>query len=442
MIGHRNLCNLVAAQRRSWPLGPESRVLQFASFSFDGCTFEVFLALAHGASLHLSEQPGVIAGDDLARTAARAGITHAVFPPAVLAAMPEDELLPSIHTLVLAGEAPSPDLMNRWARGRRLMNGYGPTEATVGAANQDYHPGSTTPPPIGRPMANVRVYLLDGAGEPVPRGATGELYIGGRGVGRGYRGRPDLTAERFVPDPFGGEPGARLYRTGDLGRWNADAALEFAGRVDEQVKVRGFRIELGEIEARLLEHAGVEEAVVMARQDGPGAKRLVGYWVGEAIEPEALRAHLLERLPDYMVPAAYVRLDALPLTPNGKVDRGALPAPEDDAFARRGYEAPVGEVEEALAGIWAEVLGLERVGRHDGFFELGGHSLLAVTLIGRMRAQGLLADVRTLFATSTLAEFAAAIGSAPEEVEVPANLIPETPTRPADPDAERVEVFL
>jgi len=404
MIQHRNLCSLVSAQDRSFPLDPTSRILQFASFSFDGCTFEVFMALARGAPLQLSGQPGVLAGDDLARLAARSRVTHAIIPPAVLASMPEGELLASIHTLVMAGEAPGAELMTRWAQGRRLLNGYGPTETTVAATNQDYVPGTPPPPPIGRPMANVRVYLLDGAGEPVPRGAKGELFVGGGGVGRGYWGRPALTAERFVPDPFGREPGARLYRTGDLARWNAEGALEFAGRVDEQVKVRGFRIELGEIESRLLEHPAVEEAVVVAREEASGEKRLVAYVVGdEAAGAEALRAHLGERLPDYMVPAAFVRLPALPLTPNGKVDRKALPAPEGDAFALRGYEAPVGETEEMLAGIWGEVLGLERVGRQDDFFELGGHSLLAVQVISRLDVE---MDLGELFTHPVLHDFA------------------------------------
>jgi non-ribosomal peptide synthetase component F len=262
-------------------------------------------------------------------------------------------------------------------------------------------------------------------------------------VGRGYWRRAALTAERFVPDPFGAEPGARLYRTGDLARWNAAGELEFAGRVDAQVKVRGFRVELGEIETRLREHPGVEEAVVVAREEeGAAARRLVAYWVGGAVQPEALRAHLLERLPDYMVPAAYVRLEQLPLNPSGKVDRRALPAPEGDAFARRGYEAPVGETETALAEIWAAVLGIDRVGRNDGFFELGGHSLLAVTLIARMRARGLHADVRALFTAPTLAELAAAIGSEPGEVAVPEYLIPEPAARAADPNEEEVEMFL
>ncbi|HEX2077184.1 MAG TPA: amino acid adenylation domain-containing protein, partial [Longimicrobium sp.] len=426
MIQHRNVCGMVAGQVRSLPLEADSRILQFASFSFDGSVYEVFLALARGASLHLSEHPGPLAGDDLVRIVARAGITHAILPPAVLAALPHDERLPSIHTLIVSGDAPPVDLMARWSAGRRLINGYGPTEATVCTTLHDYVPGSSAPPPIGRPVANVRVYLLDATGEPVPHGARGELYVGGAMVGRGYWRRAALTAERFVPDPFGAEPGARLYRTGDLARWNAEGALEFAGRVDAQVKVRGFRVELGEIETRLLEHPAVREAVVVASQEeGTAAKRLVAYWVGGAVEPEALRSHLLERLPDHMVPAAYVHLPVLPLNPSGKVDRRALPAPEGDAFARRGYEAPLGEVETALAEIWSEVLGIDRVGRHDGFFELGGHSLLAVTLIARMRTRGLHADVRALFTTPTLAGLATAVMGESADVQVPPNRIPD-----------------
>ncbi|HEV2736184.1 MAG TPA: condensation domain-containing protein, partial [Longimicrobiaceae bacterium] len=249
----------------------------------------------------------------------------------------------------------------------------------------------------------------DPRGEPVPVGVAGEMYIGGVQVARGYDNRAELTAERFVPDHFGGEPGARVYRTGDLGRWAADGTLEYLGRNDFQVKVRGFRVEPGEIAARLAEHAGVREAVVVARDDVPGERRLVAYYVGEegAVGVEALRSHLGERLPEYMVPAAYVPLEAMPLTPSGKLDRGALPAPGGDAYARRGYEAPVGETETALAELWSAVLGVERVGRWDHFFGLGGHSLLAVQVISRARqVLGVEVALGEVFERPVLADFA------------------------------------
>ena len=268
---------------------------------------------------------------------------------------------------------------------------------------------------------------MDGHGEPVPVGVSGELYIGGAGVARGYLGRSELTAERFLADPFVDEPGARIYKTGDLGRFLPDGNIEFLGRNDFQVKIRGFRIELGEIEARLAEYPGVRDAVVVAREETVGDKRLVAYYTtasgeGGAMEAAQLRAHLSAVLPEYMVPAAYVYLESLPLTANGKLDRGRLPAPELDAYAVRGYEEPQGETERILADIWAEVLKLERVGRHDNFFELGGHSLLAITLIGRMRQKGITADVRSLFVAPTLALLAAAVGA--PSVAVPPNLIP------------------
>jgi acyl-coenzyme A synthetase/AMP-(fatty) acid ligase len=284
----------------------------------------------------------------------------------------------------VGGDALDPRVIARVLRSnppKHLLNGYGPTETTTFAITHeivDVEEGARGIP-LGRPISNTRVYILDRAGRPVPVGVAGELYIGGAGVALGYLNRPELTAERFVANPFAG---GRMYRTGDLGRWLPGGTVEFLGRNDFQVKVRGYRIELGEIEARLLEHPGVREAAVLAREDVPGDTRLVAYVVGpESVEADALRAGLAERLPEYMVPAAYVRLDALPLTPNGKVDRKALPAPEGDAYARRGYEAPVGETEQALAEIWAELLGVEQVGRRDHFFELGGHSLLATRLV-------------------------------------------------------------
>jgi len=264
----------------------------------------------------------------------------------------------------------------------------------------------------------VRVYILDTHGEPVPVGVVGELYIGGAGVARGYLNRPELTAERFLMDPFVGDGRARMYKTGDLGRWLADGTIEFLGRNDFQVKIRGFRIELGEIEARLAEHTRVREAVVIATEDGLGDKRLVAYYTcaegtDGGIGAEELHGYLVGMLPEHMVPAAYVRLDRLPLTLNGKLDRKALPVPEGDAYVVRGYEAPLGETETVLAGIWAELLKLERVGRHDNFFELGGHSLLAVRVIARLRKRlKVEVSISEMFSHPVLSDLALAVDRA------------------------------
>jgi amino acid adenylation domain-containing protein len=413
MVAHRSLVNLVAAQTRTLGVDATSRVLQFASFSFDACVFEIATALCRGAALHLPPGTDLLAGEALERVVDEGRVTHVVLPPAVLPTLPEGAALASVGTMLLAGEAVTAAAVRRWAPGRRLINAYGPTEATVWSTYHDCRADEEGDPPIGVPITNARVYVLDAAGEPAPAGVEGELYLGGAGVARGYRGRPALTAQRFVPDPFGGEPGARLYRTGDLGRWRPDGVLEFLGRNDFQVKLRGFRVELGEIETRLRAHPAVREAVVLARDDGSGHPQLVAYWVGDEAAADALRRHAGERLPEYMVPAAYVRLEALPLTPSGKVDRKALPAPEGEAFARRGYEAPRGETEPALAEIWGEVLGVERVGRWDDFFELGGHSLLVVRMVSRIRQLlGAQVELGVVFRHPVLKELAEALAAA------------------------------
>jgi acyl carrier protein len=262
--------------------------------------------------------------------------------------------------------------------------------------------------PIGRPIRNTRVYVADAAMQPLPAGAAGELCVAGAGVARGYAGNPAATAERFVPDPFAPEPGGRMYRTGDRARWTADGELEYLGRADRQAKVRGFRIEPGEVEAALLELPQVREAAVAVREDAAGEKRLVGYVVpsnGAVGSAAELRAHLAERLPEYMVPSAFVVLESVPLTASGKVDRRALPAPE--AGGGTEYVAPGNETEEVLAGIWAAVLRVERVGVHDDFFELGGHSLLATQVVSRVRQElGVEVPLRALFAAPTVAALA------------------------------------
>jgi amino acid adenylation domain-containing protein len=412
MVAHRGVASLAAAQARTLGVEPASRVLQFASFSFDACVFEMVMALCQGASLHVPSGVDLLAGDALELVVTRGRITHVTLPPAVLPTLAATADLATVRTMVLAGEALPAAAVARWGGGRRLINAYGPTEAAVWTTLHECRTDERGNPPIGRPIPNARVYLLDPAGQPVPAAVPGELYIGGAGVARGYLGRPALTAQRFVPDPFG-EPGARLYRTGDLGRWRADGTIEFLGRNDFQVKIRGFRIEPGEIEARLREHPAVRDVVVIAREDDARDPRLVAYWVGEETGAEALRRHAGERLPEHMVPAAFVRLDALPLTPSGKPDRRALPPPEGDACARRGYEAPRGETEQALAEIWSEVLGVDRVGRRDDFLALGGNSLLVMQVAARVHAAlGVDLPLGVLLTDVTVAGLAARIAAA------------------------------
>src|SRR5918998_5008401 len=305
-------------------------------------------------------------------------------------------------------------------KGSSVWNLYGPTETTIWSTARQVssHPIISiqdTFESIGRPIANTQVYLLDRYLHPVPIGVPGELYVGGAGLARGYLNRAELTAERFIPHPFSEVPGKRLYRTGDVARYLPDGNIEFLGRIDHQVKVRGFRIELGEIEACLGRHPGVREVVVLAREDSPGEKRLVAYVVGkEGAVPSGseLRGLVRERLPEYMVPSAFVGLPALPLTPNGKVDRKALPAPEGREVAE-GYVPPCTPTEELLAGIWGEVLHLERVGRHDSFFALGGHSLVAIQVVSRVRDTfGVELPVRCVFESPTVAELSAAVEAA------------------------------
>ncbi|AMO93246.1 amino acid adenylation domain protein [Collimonas fungivorans] len=337
------------------------------------------------------------------------------------------------YVALVGGETMGPSLWAQFGNSKTttFYNVYGPTECTVVSTVGCVHAGDASPH-LGRPIANTKVYILDGYQQPVPIGVAGEMYIGGVGVARGYLNRPDLTAERFISDPFSKEPAARLYKTGDLARWREDGAIEFLGRNDHQVKIRGFRIELGEIEAQLARLPGIREVVVVAREDIAGDKRLVAYVVAsqeqgqeQMLDVAALRDALALELPHYMVPAAFVQLKALPLTPNGKLDRKALPVPEGEAFVQRVYEAPVGEIEQMLASIWSELLKIEQVGRHDNFFELGGHSLLAVTLIERIRQRGLTLAVRSLFEHPSLMEQAHAVSAGQvqglPELAVPTN---------------------
>ncbi|WP_338925843.1 amino acid adenylation domain-containing protein [Mycetohabitans endofungorum] len=427
MVEHRGVVNLALAQIACFGVQPASRIVQFASFSFDASASEIFMAFGSGAALYLPSETARQDRHALWDYLASYAITHATLPPALLQHGADVASLGPSLTLILAGEAPSAMLVRDLAEQGTVLNAYGPTETTVCATAWRGACDFSGEVPIGRPIANMRVYLLDAHGQPVPLGAVGELYIGGAGVARGYLNRPDLTAERFVPDPFSDEAGARLYKTGDVARYLLDGNLEFVGRNDEQVKIRGFRIEPGEIEACLTAHPQVRDAVVLATGEG-SAKRLVAYVQAEADEHLAstLRAQVVASLPEYMVPSAFVRLDAFPLTPNGKLDRRALPAPSTDALAHQAYEAPQGELETTLAAIWAELLGVERVGRHDSFFALGGHSLLAVQFIERLRRRGLSVSVRLLFEAPTLSALAQTLGQR-RDVVVPANAItPDT----------------
>ena len=317
-------------------------------------------------------------------------------PSAVSALSPEG--LESA-ALVVVGEACPAEVVDRWAPGRVMINAYGPTETTMCVAISAPLTAGSGVVPIGAPVPGAALFVLDEWLRQAPPGVIGELYVAGRGVSVGYIGRAGLTASRFVACPFGG-PGARMYRTGDLVRWGADGQLHYLGRADEQVKIRGYRIELGEIQAALAALDGVEHAAVIAREDRPGDKRLVGYITGTA-DPIAARATLAERLPGYMVPTAVVVLDALPLTPNNKLDTRALPAPEYTDVDR--YRAPTDAVEEILAGIYAQVLGLERVGVDDSFFDLGGDSILSMQVVARARAAGVMCRPRDIFVEQTVA---------------------------------------
>ncbi|TBE36180.1 amino acid adenylation domain-containing protein, partial [Rhizobium ruizarguesonis] len=434
MVEHRNTVNLLHWSGGVFAESEIRRTLFSTSVCFDLSVYECFLPLSQGSKLYLVED-----ALKLARTSVDASLINTV-PSAITALVNQKAVPASASVINLAGERVKADLIERIfesTRVQKICTLYAPSETTTYSTWICMPRGQAVVETIGRPIANTRIYLLDGHGAPVPFGAVGELYIGGAGVARGYLNRPDLTAERFLVDPFSGKAGARMYRSGDLARYLPDGNLEFLGRNDDQVKIRGFRIEPGEIAARLLEHELVGDAAVVAHADAAGDKRLVAYVVAKTTDGSAkadgaglaasLRAHLGGLLPDYMVPSAFVRLEALPLTVNGKLDRKALPVPDDDAYARRAYEAPQGEIETLLAGIWAELLGVERVGRHDNFFELGGHSLLAVQMMERLRRLSLGVEVRTLFAKPMLADLAANLGSH-REVAVPANPITEQST--------------
>jgi amino acid adenylation domain-containing protein len=430
MCTHEGIVDRLLWIQQAYPLTAGDKVLHKTPLSFDISLTEIFWPLSSGALLVLAEPGGQKDPAYLTGLIRDEGVTVAQFVPSTLPSFLEDRGVAECTTLravLCIGEVLPPEFVRRFHErlGADLYNLYGPTEAaveaTAWACERDAEARTV---PIGRPVANATIWILSPELEPVPVGVPGEIYIGGVGLARGYLGRPDLTAAAFVPDPFSGEPGARLYRTGDLARLLPGGEIDFFGRLDHQVKVRGFRIELGEIETVLQRHPAVREAVVVAREEGPGDNRLVAYLVpaggaGEAPSVPDLRHYVRESLPDYMVPTAFVALDSLPRLPNGKVDRKALPAPDADRpELGRPYVAPRTATEDVLAAIWRDVLGLERVGVHDDFFDAGGHSLLATRVVSRIAdAFGVEVQLLTLFAAPTIESLAAEVDRQRAEVD-------------------------
>ncbi|WP_139281648.1 non-ribosomal peptide synthetase, partial [Vibrio aerogenes] len=436
MNEHRGVVNRLSWMKDDYGFSTDDVVLQKTPFSFDVSVWEFFCPLWAGATLLMAKPEGHKDPLYLKALIEQQQVTILHFVPPMLQTFlevisPAD--CQSLRLVFCSGEALPAAVVRKAAQRMpqaEVHNLYGPTEAAVDvtawACPKDLAGDRMS---IGAPVANTRMYVLDAQAQPVPVGVAGELYIGGVQVARGYFNRPELTAEKFLPDPFSAQPQARMYRTGDVGRWLADGTIEYQGRNDDQVKIRGFRVELGEIGSALQGCPGVHEAVVIA--SGQGAeKRLVGYYTlrdrAQSLTPETIKASLAERLPDYMVPAAYVLLDALPLTPNGKVNRRALPEPDDSALIHHDYEAPQTEAEQCLASIWQSLLHVEQVGRHDNFFALGGHSLMAVLLIERLRQQGWHLAIRELFEQNSLAGLASVLTTLPSSpaVDVPPNLIP------------------
>jgi len=426
-IEHRSATALLAWSELVFTSTDVSGVLASTSFCFDLSIFELFVPLTRGGTVVMAATALELAG------LAKAGVTLINTVPSAMAELVRMRAVPaSVRVVNLAGEPLGRSLADEIYSGcaavERLNNLYGPTEDTTYSTWTRVEREDEKAVVIGRPVSNTQAYVLDAAMQPVPVGVTGELYLGGEGLARGYWRRPEQTAERFVPNPFSGEQGERLYRTGDLVRYLADGNLEFIGRSDEQVKVRGFRIELGEIESVLGTHPAVREVVVTAREDAPGDKRLVAYVVmdqaAEAANSNQLRVYLKQRLPEYMVPSDFVTLTELPLTPNGKVDRKALPAPEHSGREDvSGYVPARTPVEEVLSGIWEQVLRVERVGVHENFFELGGHSLLATQVISRIReAFRVELPLRVIFESPTVVEQAVRVETAlrsGEEIHTP-----------------------
>ncbi|MFD6751009.1 non-ribosomal peptide synthetase, partial [Streptomyces anthocyanicus] len=419
-VTHRDVLDLVVDGM--FGAGAHERVLMVAPYAFDPSTYELWVPLLHGGRTVITPE-GDLSVATLARLIAQEEITGLQVTAGLFRVMAEEDpgCFAGVREVITGGDVISPTAVERVLEhcpGTVVRSTYGPTETTLFATQAPWVVADEVPAPIpvGRPLDGMRAHVLDGALQPVPAGGTGELYIAGAGLARGYFGRADLTAERFVADPYG-PAGTRMYRTGDLARWSGDGLLEFVGRVDDQVKIRGFRIELGEIEAVLSRFSGLAQVAVVAREDQPGDKRLVAYVVAEpgndAPDTEALRAHAAGLLPEYMVPSAFVVLDRLPLTTNGKLDRRALPEPDAPTKTGTG-RGPRTPREEILCGLFAEVLGVPTVGIDDSFFALGGHSLLASRLVSRIRTTlNVELPVTALFETPTIAALVGGLDRTP-----------------------------
>ncbi len=425
LITHDNSVHSTRA-RLAYYDHPVTCFLLLSSFAFDSSIAGIFWTLCQGGKLCLPCEEIQIIGPQLGELIARERVSDLLGLPSLYGLLLEQtsQHLSSLRAGIVAGEACPRELAAQHhvrLSQAQFFNEYGPTEGTVwSSVYQSRMPNANIPVPIGRPIANVQIYLLDAQLQLVPIGVPGELHIGGMGVARGYLKRADLSAEKFIANPFSAAPGSRLYKTGDLARYRLDGNLEFLGRIDHQVKIRGFRIELGEIEARLRQHPALREVSVLAREDAPGNKRLVAYLVCDPAFPpkvDALRDFIVEQLPDHMLPAAFVFLETLPLTPNGKVDRQALPAPDIGTQLKARYIAPRTPTESVLAAIWAEVLRIERVGVEDNFFELGGDSILSIQVASRANQAGLALTPRQLFQHQNVATLAAAADSGPKAQE-------------------------
>jgi amino acid adenylation domain-containing protein/natural product biosynthesis luciferase-like monooxygenase protein len=443
MVEHRNVTRLFAATNLWYEFGASDIWTLFHSYGFDFSVWELWGALIYGGRLIVVPKNIARSPEDFYRLICQERVTVLNQTPSafrqLVTAQKAGNQEHQLRYVIFGGEALEVSTLRLWYeqnQGNRtqLVNMYGITETTVHVtyrALQQVDTERTGWSPIGCRIPDLRTYILDGEREPVPVGVVGELFVGGAGVARGYLNQPELTAERFVKDTFVGDAEARMYRTGDLGRWLADGTIDFIGRNDFQVKIRGFRIELGEIEATLALHPGVQEAVVLAREEN-GDNKLVAYYTvtergaEEEVGAEQLRNYVAEKLPSYMVPAAFMRLEAMPLTSNGKLDRKAMPAPEGEAYAQCPFEPPQTELEQALANIWQGLLGVERVGRRDHFFELGGHSLLAIQLIEQLRRANLHLKIATLFTKPVLSELAAELAQHHEVPIPPCAIYPDS----------------